>query len=672
MDNETTIIRDEQICVLGVDDRPGNLVALEAVLETLGITFVRAYSGREALEYVLKKEFALILLDVQMPDMDGFETASLMRSNRKTEHIPIIFVTAINFQPKHVFKGYDTGAVDYLFKPIDPHILRSKVKVFIELFRQKEILKYKALELEKANRYILAQQRALKTSTMRFTTAFDQSFQFMAILDAQGRVLELNAMARQLCDAAHRKTVGQYLWDILWPGNAEQHRSLKTVIERSMAGEPTSDEGIFFDKNKEMHSFTRTVSPVRDDSGEIVCIAVQGQDISERRRAEEEKQKLENQLRQAQKLEAIGTLAGGIAHDFNNILSIILGSAEMARRVSGGTRDFDRYLDRILMAGNKAKDLIRQILIFSRQSEIKRVAFHPGTVVRESIRLLRSTLPSSIEIRQKIDNRTGHIIADPTQFHQILLNLCTNAFHAMEKSGGILTISMDSLAVEEPAFRGGGEISPGRYIRLTVGDTGAGIGPENLARIFDPYFTTKEVGKGTGMGLSIVHGIVAGYGGFVEVESELSKGSSFFVHLPQTDDPGQGEEESCLIGSGGETILLIDDDEVVLEMTRVMIEMLGYTVVSKKDWVDALKLLGENPHGYDLVILNQAMACLKGKELSRQLLEIRPDLPIVLCMSHGTPPTGMEYWEPGIAELAYKPLAIEDLSALIRNSLGKR
>ncbi len=546
-------IKNEQICVLGVDDNPGNLVALEAALETLGITFIKAHSGQEALEHVLEREFALILMDVQMPDMDGFEAATLMRGNKKTEHIPIIFVTAINFQQKHVFKGYDSGAVDYLFKPIDSHVLRSKVKVFIELFRQKEILKHKAVEIEKANRHILAQQRALKNSTMRFTTAFDQSFQFMAILDARGRIMELNALARSLC-GSHRKTVGRYLWDVLWPGDALQNRSFKAIIEKAMAGESTTDETVLFDENKEMHWFMRTASPVRDESGEIVHIAVQGHDISAWRKAEEEKQKLENRLRQSQKLESIGTLAGGIAHDFNNILTIILGSAEMAGRAGGGG-DFDKYLDRILMAGNKARDLIRQILIFSRQSEVRRVTFNPGSVIRDSIRLLRATLPAMIEIRETIDSRSGPITADPTQLQQIMLNLCTNAFHAMEQSGGVLTISLDSIVVERPAIATD-PVMPGSYVRLAVGDTGTGISPGNLARIFDPYFTTKEVGKGTGMGLSIVHGIVTGYGGFVEVESSLSHGSTFSVYIPQAE-PSQPSEAEGPSEPGGEHILML-------------------------------------------------------------------------------------------------------------------
>ncbi len=668
------MIDDERICVLGVDDRPGNLIALEAVLETLGITFVKANSGQEALEFVLEKEFALILMDVQMPDMDGFETASLMRGNRKTEHIPIIFVTAINFQQRHVFKGYNTGAVDYLFKPIDAQILRSKVQVFIELFRQKEILKHKAMELERANRHILAQQRALKTSTMRFTTAFDQSFQFMAILDARGRVLELNALAKELCDAARRNTVGQYLWDILCLGNAEQHQSLQAIVERAMAGEATNDEAVFYDRNKEMHSFLRTVSPVRDETGEMLFIAVQGQDISKRKKAEEDKQKLEAQLRQSQKMEAIGTLAGGISHDFNNILTIILGSAEMAIRVSGGDHEFDRYIERIIMAANKAKDLIQQILIFTRQSDVQRVTFPPVNIIKESVKLLRASLPSSIEIIQKIDSRSGPIVADPTQFHQILLNLCTNGFHAMEATGGILTISLDSVTFDQPVMRGGDEIKAGTYVRLTVRDTGAGISPQHLARIFDPYFTTKEVGKGTGMGLAIVHGIVKGNGGFIEVESEPANGSAFFVHIPLAEGAGEDRNPADPANSnGGESILLVDDDEVFLKMTGVMVEMLGYRAVSRREGSQALELVRENPNDYDLVMMNHVLSGVTGIELSDKMREIRPDLPIIICTNPGSAAlTGASAGKPVVADMACKPMAIEELSALIKNTLDRR
>ncbi|HBG17717.1 MAG TPA: hypothetical protein DDY32_00085, partial [Desulfobulbaceae bacterium] len=364
-------------------------------------------------------------------------------------------------------------------------------------------------------------------------------------------------------------------------------------------------------------------------------------------------------------------LAGGIAHDFNNILTALLGYSNLLKLKIGNDQVLNNYVDQILISSEKAANLTKSLLAFSRKQIIDPKPVDLNQIVRGIEKLLRRLIGEDIEFKTILDDRELAIMADSGQIEQILINLSSNASDAMP-GGGIFTIQTEHIELRESGSGLPEHLVPGEYALITASDTGKGMDEKTKQRIFEPFFTTKEVGKGTGMGLSIVHGIVAGYGGFVEVESELSKGSSFFVHLPQTDDPGQGEEESCLIGSGGETILLIDDDEVVLEMTRVMIEMLGYTVVSKKDWVDALKLLGENPHGYDLVILNQAMACLKGKELSRQLLEIRPDLPIVLCMSHGTPPTGMEYWEPGIAELAYKPLAIEDLSALIRNSLGKR
>ncbi len=523
---------DTPITILGVDDKPANLLALEAVLEPLDIVLVKAFSGQEALQYVLEHDFALILLDVQMPEMDGFETASLIRSNKKSEQVPIIFVTAISFEKKYIFKGYDAGAVDYLFKPFDQHVLISKVKIFVELFRQKEKAKKRARKLEKANQRILDQQKELEKSEVRFRTAFDQSFQFMAILDTDGKIIEANALAHDLYADKNQDFTGRYLWDVRQFEKPDEKNILKESIKKAAANIPTNDETNLVRPDGTILPVIRTISPVRDEFGSVVYVTVQGHDISQIKQAEEEKLLLETQLRQAQKMEALGTLAGGIAHDFNNILSVVMGYAELANQNHHDPLKLRSHIEKIVAAANKARDLIQQILGFSRQAVLKKTAFKPSLAIKEAAKLLRASIPSFIDMRLDIDPECGRIFADHTQFHQILINLCTNAYHAMEFKPGILDICLNETMITEPQYFSNTSIEPGQYAHIQIKDTGIGMTEETVERIFDPYFTTKEIGKGTGMGLSIVHGIIKNHNGHIHVESAYGKGTTFHLYFP--------------------------------------------------------------------------------------------------------------------------------------------
>ncbi len=532
---------DTPITILGVDDKPANLLALEAVLDPLDIVLVKAFSGQEALEYVLDHDFALILLDVQMPEMDGFETASLIRTNKKTEQVPIIFVTAISFEKKYVFKGYDAGAVDYLFKPFDQHVLISKVKIFIELFRQKEKAKNRALKLEKANQRILDQQKELEKSEVRFRTAFDQSFQFMAILDTNGKIVEANELAYDLYADKNQNIIGRYLWDVWQFEEPDGKNNLKESIHKAALNISTNDETKLLRPDGSILPIIQTISPVKDEFGSVLYVTVQGHDISQIKQAEEEKLILENQLRQAQKMEALGTLAGGIAHDFNNILSVVLGYAELANQNHHDPLKMRGHLEKIVTAANKARDLVQQILGFSRQAVLKKVSFKPSQAINEAAKLLRASIPAFIDMRLDIDPACGTIVADPTQFHQILINLCTNAYHAMEYKHGTLDIRLNETMITQPQYFPDTSIEPGQYAHIQIKDTGIGMKEETVERIFDPYFTTKEIGKGTGMGLSIVHGIVQNHNGHIHVTSEYGKGSTFHLYFPiinETSDQG--------------------------------------------------------------------------------------------------------------------------------------
>jgi PAS domain S-box-containing protein len=384
--------------------------------------------------------------------------------------------------------------------------------------------------------------------------------------------------------------------------------------------------------------------------------------------------RLEAQYLHAQKMEAIGTLAGGIAHDFNNILSAILGYAELAAfNIEEGTQA--RYhLEQSIRAAHRARDLVRQILAFSRQGRQERRLLNMNPIVKEGLRFLRASLPATIEIRQRIEEDLGMIESDPTQVHQVLMNLCTNAAHAMGEKGGVLEVSLANLNVDKGMAAAGG-IDPGAYVRLRVSDTGEGIPPEILKRIFDPYFTTKEAGKGTGLGLSVVHGIVKSCEGGIAVSSEVGKGSTFDVYFPKIESAGSSrkpeEVEPLPIGTH-ERVLFVDDEEAIVDVGRKLLEYLGYDVVTRTSSREALELFRVQAARFDLVITDMTMPNMTGDKLAQEMLKVRPGIPIVLCTGFSEHITEAKAKAMGVSEVAMKPLAMNALAKTIRRALDSK
>ena len=393
-------------------------------------------------------------------------------------------------------------------------------------------------------------------------------------------------------------------------------------------------------------------------------------DITEKTLADKQKYKLETQLRQAQKMESIGTLAGGIAHDFNNILSVIIGYTAMAKDDCPAGSSIAKDLDEVLLAGNRAKGLVQQILAFSRQDDTDRIALQPASIIKETITMLRPSLPTTIEIIQDIDAVTGLVFVDPSQLNQILMNLCTNAFHAMEKTGGKLDISLKEVILSNEDLMNEPEVTNGTFIQLSISDSGAGIAPDVKEKIFDPYFTTKETGKGTGMGLSVVHGIVRSYGGFISFYSELGEGTVFHVFLPVVEKELLEESEiNDQIPGGSERILLVDDEEILTKMGKRMLERLGYHVTVRNGSLEALETFRNQANTFDIVITDQTMPDMTGSDLSKRMLQIRPDIPIILCTGYSTIISEENAKFMGIKEFALKPLAKKDIALLIRKVL---
>jgi PAS domain S-box-containing protein len=406
---------------------------------------------------------------------------------------------------------------------------------------------------------------------------------------------------------------------------------------------------------------------ILDSIGNTVGAVQTVQDITERIR-------LENQFRQAQKMEAIGTLAGGIAHDFNNILGAISGYTELALDLSKGENKMERYLCEIFNAAQRAKELVKQILTFSRQKEQEKKPIAVTRVIDEALGLLRASLPSTIEIRKDITVDSDIVLADPTQIHQVLMNLCSNAAHAMRDQGGILGLYLNQVNISaDPLSRSSG-LTPGAYLRLTVKDTGHGIPPDIIDRIFDPFFTTKKASEGTGMGLSVVHGIVKSHGGSITVESEQGKGTTFHVYIPVFQGIPvltQKEHEGPIVG-GNERILLVDDEEVLTNAYKEMLGRLGYDVTAKTSSTDALASFRAHPEQFDLVITDQTMPSMTGIQLSREIMNVRPDIPIILCTGFSESITRDQVLKYGIRAYVMKPIVRQQLAEVIRRELDKQ
>ncbi len=411
--------------------------------------------------------------------------------------------------------------------------------------------------------------------------------------------------------------------------------------------------------------FELGVSPVRDGKGTIIAAVEVSRDITDQK-------KLADQLLQAQKMEAIGTLAGGIAHDFNNILTAILGYAELSKFEAAPDSELSQNIAEIISASRRAGDLIRQILTFSRRAEFKKQPLHIHSVVKEALKLIRGTIPSTIDIRQEIAGDCGSILADVTQIHQVIMNLCTNAYHAMQQQGGILIVRLQNAIINGETGDAPAGLTPGNYVRLTVSDTGHGMDETTSDRVFDPYFTTKKHGEGTGLGLATVHGIVENHGGVISVKSTINEGTTFDLYFPQVETAfsaaltGWGETGSTSLTA---KILLVDDEEMLIRLGKSILKKLGHTVTAFSNSQDALDCFRQDPQAFDLLLTDQMMPGLTGLELAQQCLTLRADLPIILATGYSEAISKEQAQAQGIKAILWKPVTINTMAKTIQQAL---
>ncbi len=395
------------------------------------------------------------------------------------------------------------------------------------------------------------------------------------------------------------------------------------------------------------------------------CVKMKGtiQDITEYKM-------VEMKLQQAQKMESIGTLAGGIAHDFNNILFPIVGHAEMLLEDAPEDSSLRDSLNEIYTGALRARDLVQQILAFSRHEKNELELMNIQPIIKEAMKLIRSTIPATISITQNLQPDCGSVVADPTQIHQIVMNLTTNAYHAMEESGGELKVNLKEIELGEYDLIFP-DMSPGLYACLSIADTGVGINKDVMNRIFDPFFTTKERGKGTGMGLSVVHGIVKRMNGEIQVYSEPGKGTEFHIYLPIVRNASEEQDPIITkpIPGGLERLLLVDDEEGIIVVEKQILERLGYHITSRTSSIEALEVFKANPDKFDLVITDMSMPKMSGDKLAVELIKIRPDIPVLLCTGFSESMTDEKIKYLGIKGLLMKPIVIKDLAKKLREIL---
>jgi PAS domain S-box-containing protein len=659
IDSPNMVGSEKKPKILIVDDHPENLLVLEKILKKLNADVIQAASGNEALTAILYNDFALIILDVQMPEMDGYEVAEILKFDQKTEDIPIIFVTAIDRDSAKEIKGYSKGAVDFIFKPLNEFILVSKVKIFLEIYQMKSglenLVQERTLELEKVNTDLINNNERLIKSERRYRTLFEKSNDAIFIIEkSTGRYLDANQAASQLTGRESEEL------KILTINDTTLEDSNKLISIISELDDTTEIGEVIYTRPHQSHRTAKlSVVPLNGDA--VIGIA---KDITN-------DLIIEKQLRQSQKMESIGTLAGGIAHDFNNILFPIVGYSEMLLSEIPKDDPMRSSLKGIYTASLRAKDLVKQILAFARHdtSEVMLLKMQP--IIKESLKLIRSTIPTTIEMKNDINPDCGLIEADPTQIHQIVMNLATNAFHAMEKSGGELKVTLEEVKLEKKDLPGQ-DMLPGDYACFTITDSGVGMDKDLMEQIFDPFFTTKEKYKGTGMGLSVVHGIVKSMKGAISVESDPGKGTKFSVFFPMIKGASQKNNNppsKWQLMGGHEKILIVDDEESIIQMVESMLVRLGYQVTSSSSSVKALEIFSATPDQFDLVITDMTMPDISGDKLFCEMTKIRSDIPVILCTGFYENNSERKMESIGIKNFLLKPVKMNDLAQTIRKLL---
>lgn len=679
--------------VLIIDDDRQNCKTLANILTGKGYKVQTADTGKAGLKAARTKPFAAALIDLVLPDMSGLTVLEQLK-----EHKPGLCVCMVtdNVSVKDTAEIFSRGADDLFVKPLIIERLihritdaedNRKLQRSLRLSREELLKNFQTSQVINALLRIAFEDITLKEK-LQMTLDHLLSLPWLVferrgaifLMDRRKEFLLLqvqSGLAPELLKKCTRLPVGRCLCgrvaatakiafaDCVDPRHEIRYEGIQPhghyCVPILLHDEVLGVVNVYI-KNRHRRE--------KSEEQFLTAVANTLAVIIDQHRAEEEKKKLQNHVRQSQKMEAIGTLAGGIAHDFNNILTAILGYAALIKEDCPPESRMYSDVEQILASGKRARELVRQMLTFSRQrpNEIQVIQTH--LIIKEALKMLRASIPSTIKINQHISTERTTVFGDATQIHQVFMNLCTNAYHAMRLKGGVLDIRLESVCLLSPHPRLLGRLPAGEYVRLTVTDTGNGISPEIRERIFDPYFTTKNAEDGTGLGLAVVYGIVSEMKGDIEIRSEPGRGTVFEVYFPKAWYTGQDSIVATeSLSGGGEHILCVDDEAPITEIYQRSLKLLGYQVTVRTSSVEALGAFRARPDRFALVITDQTMPNMTGIELIDALREIRPNVPVILATGYSELINKDTIQDHRISKILMKPITRRDLAAAIREAL---
>ena len=672
--------------ILIVDDDLKTLTAMEALLSGPGRNIVTAASGQEALRYLLRQDFALILLDVRLPVMDGFETAALIRQNERFRYTPIIFLSAIDTLESDVFRGVASGAVDYLFKPVVREVLLAKVSVFVDLFRMNEQLK----------------QQAVRQTEERFRLVVESLQDYAVFMtDPDGRVSSWNQGAERIL-GWNQQEVMEQLFSRFYTPEDQEHGLPIYALRKSFTEGRFEDEGWRMRKDGSRFWANMIVTALLDENGKLIGFSAVVRDLTNRKRAEEElqilnarlkdrvaeqtaelvrsieqREKLQDQLLQSQKMESLGTLSGGVAHDFNNILNLILGYATSMERNCDTPVKLAENIAVIKETVKRGASLVQQLLSIVRKTDILFEPIEVNTLLEKLQPLLRETFPKTIDVSLELAAKLPAVLADTNQLSQVMLNLCVNARDAMPSGGKlILTTAKVKGAVLRGRFQ---DAMENDYLSINVTDTGLGMDEATRSRIFEPFFSTKEPGQGTGLGLSVVYGIVRNHAGFVDVSSEPGRGSVFQVYLPIPKDQirtanamlpmSVDGNQSAQLSATGETILFVEDEAKQLKLMESFLEREGYRVLGARDGMEAVEIYSRHKQKIAAVVLDIGLPRLNGWEVFLRMKEETADVKVLFATGYMSPDIEAGIARGDFSGVIMKPYQLDDVLAKIARAI---